>query len=94
MFIHVPGLTDHGIVSSTPTEYLDLMPTLAEAAMGLKVPACPASAAASRKISLCTHGTSLLSLINDPTTAVKKAAYSQYPRECSGSPTLLREANP
>jgi len=80
MFVHIPGLTDGGVVSSTPTEYLDLMPTLAEAAMGVTVPSCPPGAAASRKVRLCTHGTSLLPLVSDPTAAVKPAAYSQYPR--------------
>jgi hypothetical protein len=41
MIIHIPGLTDAGITTTTPTEYLDLMPTLAEAAAGIIVPACP-----------------------------------------------------
>ena len=80
MFVRVPGRTDGGVMSSTPTEYLDLMPTLATAAMGVSVPACPADAAKSRKVQLCTHGTSLLPLIDAPHTAVKRAAYSQYPR--------------
>uniref|UniRef100_A0A7S3C5C5 Sulfatase N-terminal domain-containing protein n=1 Tax=Haptolina ericina TaxID=156174 RepID=A0A7S3C5C5_9EUKA len=80
MFIHIPDLTDKGITTSHPTEYLDLMPTLAEAAMGVIVPPCPRGVGASRKVKLCTHGTSLLPLISDPTTEVKLAAYSQYPR--------------
>ena len=29
---------------------------------------------------LCTHGVSLMPLIQDPTTPIKPAAYSQYPR--------------
>jgi len=80
MFVHVPGKTDAGVVSSTPTEYLDLMPTLAEAAMGVTVPSCPQDAAAARKVQLCTHGTSLVPLIQNPNNPVKPAAYSQYPR--------------
>ena len=83
MFVRIPGRTDSGVSTSTPTEFVDLMPTLAEAAMGLTVPACPAGAAgaaASRNITLCTHGVSLLPLIAEPTAAVKPAAYSQYPR--------------
>ena len=80
MIVHVPGKTDAGIVSSTPTEYLDLMPTLAEAAMGYEVPACPSDAQAARQVPLCTHGTSLLPLVDAPDTPVKPAAYSQYPR--------------
>jgi iduronate 2-sulfatase len=80
MFIHIPGMTDKGVTTSTPTEYLDLMPTLAEAAMGLAVPACPKDAHAARNVTLCTHGVSLLPLISHPDTPVKPAAYSQYPR--------------
>ena len=60
MFIRVPGMTDAGIVSSTPTEYLDLMPTLAEAAIGIQIPACPSDASKARDVQLCTHGVSLL----------------------------------
>jgi iduronate 2-sulfatase len=80
MFLHIPGQTDHGIVTSTPTEFLDLMPTLALAAMQITVPPCPTNAADARSVKLCTHGVSLLPLITDPTTPVKPAAYSQYPR--------------
>ena len=81
MFIHVPGETDHGIVTSTPTEFLDLMPTLVEAAMpDVTVPACPSNAADARNVQLCTHGVSLMPLIQDPNTPIKPAAYSQYPR--------------
>lgn len=81
MFIHIPGKTDHGIVTSTPTEFVDLLPTLVEAAMpDVTVQACPEDANEARQIQLCTHGTSLIPLINDPTTPVKQAAYSQYPR--------------
>ena len=81
MFLHVPGKTDAGIVSSVPTEYLDLMPTLVEAAMpGVVVPECPSDANKARQIQLCTHGTSLMPLIDEPNTPIKRAAYSQYPR--------------
>ena len=41
MFIHVPGGTTGGIKVTTGTEYLDLMPTLAELAAGASVPPCP-----------------------------------------------------
>ena len=81
MLVHVPGLTDHGIVTSTPTEFVDLMPTLVEAAMpDVVLPACPTNAAEARTVQLCTHGVSLMPLIQDPTTPIKPAAYSQYPR--------------
>jgi len=77
MFIRIPGLTDSGIVTSVPTEYLDLMPTLAEAAMDFKVPSCPSDAQKARDVKLCTHGVSLLPLIDEPTKSLKAAAYSQ-----------------
>ena len=32
MMVHVPGLTDQGIVTEQLTEFVDLYPTLAEAA--------------------------------------------------------------
>jgi hypothetical protein len=81
MFVHVPGRTNHGVVSSTPTEFVDLMPTLVEAAMpGVTVPPCPADTKQARHKWLCTQGTSLLPLIDDPDTPVRMAAYSQYPR--------------
>ena len=41
---------------------------------------CPANAADARRVALCTHGVNLLPLVTDPTTPVKPAAYSQYPR--------------
>eukprot|EP00943_MAST-04B_sp_MAST-4B-sp1_P002171 g2171.t1 len=81
MFVHIPGKTDDGIVSSMPTEFVDLMPTLVDAAMpDVHVQKCPSNANEAREVQLCTHGVSLMPLINDPNTPIKKAAYSQYPR--------------
>eukprot|EP00947_MAST-08B_sp_MAST-8B-sp1_P005036 g5036.t1 len=53
---------------------------VAELAADKTVPACPADVKEAAKVQLCTHGTSLVPLIKDPTTPVRKAAYSQYPR--------------
>ena len=78
MMLHIPGQTDHGIETTTPTEFLDLMPTLAEVAAKTTIPPCPEGNTS--HIKLCTHGVSLLPLITDPSTPVKKAAFSQYPR--------------
>ena len=78
MFLVVPGLTDAGIVTHTPTEYVDLMPTLAELAFNFTVPPCPDGNTSA--VQLCTHGVSMVPLIADPHTPVRKAAYSQYPR--------------
>ena len=41
MMVHVPGLTDSGVVTEQFTEHVDLFPTLTEAAMGIKMPVCP-----------------------------------------------------
>ena len=41
MMIHVPGITDHGIQTEELTEFVDLFPTLAEAAGLPKIPICP-----------------------------------------------------
>lgn len=41
MIIHVPGLTDGGVVTEQYSEHVDLFPTLTEAAMGVKMPVCP-----------------------------------------------------
>ena len=109
MFVQIPGKTDQGIVTNTPTEYVDLLPTLVAAAMpDVKVPACPTDAAEARNVQLCTHGVSLLPLINNPKQSLKPAAYSQYPRGYvkpgdenkamqeleSLSPSPLSKANP
>jgi iduronate 2-sulfatase len=71
-------LPDKGVTTTTPTEFLDLFPTLAEAAAKKTIPPCPAGN--SSQIALCTHGVSLLPLISSPDKPVKAAAYSQYPR--------------
>jgi iduronate 2-sulfatase len=41
MVIHVPGLTDGGIITSHYTEHVDLFPTLAEAAVLTPLTKCP-----------------------------------------------------
>lgn len=87
MFLVAPGLTDAGIVTRTPTEYVDLMPTLAELAFEYTVPACPDGNTST--VQLCTHGVSLVPLITDPFTPVRKAAYSQYPRGWKDHATSL-----
>lgn len=61
------------------TEHVDLFPTLAEAAAEITLAPCPAGDK-SFHVPLCTEGTSLVPLMKDPTTPVKAASFSQYPR--------------
>ena len=42
MMVHIPGVTDRGLVTEQLTEYVDLFPTLAEAAGLPPLPLCPA----------------------------------------------------
>ncbi|KAK3098287.1 hypothetical protein FSP39_017975 [Pinctada imbricata] len=77
MMIHVPGLTDKGISTTELTEYVDLFPTLVEAAGLEQLPICPKN---SSGIALCREGTSLMPLIETPTEPIKKASFSQFPR--------------
>lgn len=61
-------------------EFVDLMPTLTQLAAGFTPPSCPAHPNESRKTALCTEGVSLAPLISRPTTPLRAAAFSQYPR--------------
>jgi len=79
MMIHIPGMTDHGIKTMEYTEHVDLFPTLVEAATGETLQACPPGNE-SFKVLTCTEGTSLIPLVTAPNTAIKNAAFSQYPR--------------
>ncbi|KAL4231582.1 hypothetical protein ACF0H5_009163 [Mactra antiquata] len=81
MMIHVPGKTDKngkGIKTDQLTEFVDLFPTLVEAAGLRPLPLCPVN---SSKVELCREGTSLMPLIDKPNSPVKLAAFSQYPRK-------------
>jgi arylsulfatase A-like enzyme len=66
LLIAVPGLKSAGARTDALAEFVDIYPTLAEAC-GLPLPAHLA-------------GNSQLPVLRDPTTKVKDAAYSQYPR--------------
>ena len=77
MMIHLPGLTDDGIQTRQLTEFVDLFPTLVEAAGIEHIPLCPDN---SVDVELCHEGTSLLPLIQEPNKPVRKAAFSQTPR--------------
>ena len=75
--MHIPGVTDGGMETDHLVEMVDLFPTLVEAAGFPQLPQCPLN---SSSVSLCTEGTSLLPLFQDPMSPVKDAAFSQFPR--------------
>ena len=61
--IHVPGMIDSFIESDSLVEFVDIFPTLVEAAGFDPMTKCPPY---SRNISLCREGSSILDLITDP----------------------------
>lgn len=77
LMVRVPGLTDEGISTRELAEFVDLFPTLVEAAGFDPLPLCPEDSVGTI---LCREGLSLMPLIQDPDTPLRKAAFSQYPR--------------
>ncbi|XP_062513926.1 iduronate 2-sulfatase-like [Corticium candelabrum] len=79
MMVHIPGKTDQGIVTEALTEFVDLFPTLVDAANLPPLQLCPQN---SEKTMLCREGASLMPLIENPnSTNWKTRAFSQYPRQ-------------
>ena len=70
LIISAPGMKTAGQHSKSLVEFVDVYPTLAELA-GLSLPSH-------------LEGTSLVSVLRDPTKTVKTAAFSQYPRPNKG----------
>ena len=70
LIIAVPGLKNAGETTDALVEFVDIYPTLAELC----------------SLSLPDHveGSSLVSVLHDPSTTVKSAAFSQYPRSSGG----------
>lgn len=77
LMIRVPGLTDAGVVTEALTEFVDIYPTVVEAAGLPPIPLCPED---SSEVSVCTEGVSVMPLIKDPKRTWKSAVFSQYPR--------------
>ena len=75
LMLHIPGIT-HGEVSSKLVEFVDIYPTIVEAAGLGKMEKCPEY---SRNISVCTEGSSLMNLLEDPEDW-KSAVFWQQPR--------------
>ncbi|KAK6176528.1 hypothetical protein SNE40_014795 [Patella caerulea] len=77
MMVRVPGITDEGLVTEGLVDFVDLFPTLVEAAGFKPLSLCPED---STKIELCREGNSFMPLMYDPGRKWKSAAFSQYPR--------------
>ncbi len=75
MMVSVPGLTDDGPVTERLTEFVDLFPTLVEAAGLPEIPLCPED---SKNVTECTEGVSFVPLMKNPKRPWKSAAFSQY----------------
>ena len=75
LIIHIPGITN-GEVSSKLVEFVDIYPTLVEAAGFSKMDKCPEY---SRNVSICTEGSNLMKLIDNPEDW-KDAVFWQQPR--------------
>lgn len=94
LMFRVPGMTDGGLIHDRPVEFVDIFPTLVEAAGFPSLPVCPENSA---DVALCTEGSSLMDLMTggDRDKSVswhlsqavrprikprKEFAFSQYPR--------------
>ena len=86
MMIHIPGVTDHGIETRQLVEFVDLFPTLVEAAGLPQLPRCPKPHSTHLDPpSTCREGMSLLPLIENPNTNHwKKYAFSQFRKGTKG----------
>ena len=74
LLLSVPGHRSAGKRSRSLVEFVDVYPTLAQLA-GLPLPEH-------------LEGVSLTPVLNDPARKVKKAAFSQYPRNHNGTPLM------
>ena len=75
LMLHIPGVTT-GEVSDALVEFVDIYPTLVEAAGYNRLETCPEY---SRNVSRCTEGSSLIKLIETPEDW-KSAIFWQQPR--------------
>lgn len=77
LMIHVPGITDKGIITEALTEFVDLFPTLVDLAGLPEMQICPVN---SSSIELCTEGLSMVPLMENPNRQWKPRVFSQIPR--------------
>ena len=89
LMIHIPGVTDSGIQTDALAEFVDVFPTLVEAAGLTQLPLCPED---SSDITLCREGESLIPLINNsnPSSSEwKTAAFSQIKTSHRSGATVM-----
>ena len=60
VMLHVPGLIDQSVFSSHLVEFVDIFPSLVEAAGLPRLDKCPED---SRNVSVCREGRSLLGMV-------------------------------
>ena len=78
LIIKVPGVTSGGVRTDKLVEFVDLFPTLVEAAGFSTLEVCPEKA---NDVELCTEGSSLIPLMENPSNIEwKDAVFYQYPR--------------
>ncbi len=77
LMLRIPGATDGGMVHNHPVEFVDIFPTLVEAAGLPPMPLCPPNSA---RIRVCREGSSFLSVLTEPSSPWKSRAFSQMER--------------
>ena len=77
MMIRIPGMTNSGMTTEKLTEFVDLFPTLVEAAGLPKLNICPTDSSHVRQ---CSEGSSMMPLIRNPNAPWKDAVFSQFPK--------------
>jgi len=77
MMLHVPGVIEQSMFSENLVEFVDILPTLVEAAGLPSLEKCPEN---SRDVPICREGTSLLRIV-DETQPWKEAVFWQQPRD-------------
>lgn len=75
--IHIPEKTESTVVVDKLVEFVDVFPTLVEAAGLPPLDLCPEN---SSNITACSEGNSLMPLINNPEGEWKKRVFMQFPR--------------
>ena len=75
LMVRVPELTDSGISTDALVEFVDIFPTLVEAAGLPPLPLCPQN---SLETALCREGSSFMPLMKNSSLPWKRAVFSQY----------------